>query len=382
MADMPKVLLIDDETEATKIFSRFLETAGIDTETAASGQKGLQKAFASRPDVVILDIMMPDMTGYEVCRRLRQDPRTTRTPILMLTARGQMVDQQMSFRVGADAYMAKPVRRSELVEAVEELLQDKSGDQAPLGHQTLVLRLREDAGATFLATNLALALAKEEERLTVVTDLVFEGGRVGNALGLGTKSSWLGLLNEYGLHEAGLAPFLVRHKSGLFALPATPPPEGVAQPRAATVRLLLQILRMWFDYLILDTPLDLRHAASVLLESQIVLLLLTPDPKTLQAAEATLAALKQHGLNPSQIWPVLNMFKPEDYSLRNQISESLGLPIAASLFWAPGIIAQAKQSGQPLFLAQPQSEMALVIQSLAANITESAARWAAEGTTA
>jgi DNA-binding response OmpR family regulator len=377
---MPKVLLIDDEIEATSIFGRFLDTADIDNEAAASGQEGLQKAFTSQPDVVILDIMMPDMTGYEVCRRLRQDPRTARTPILMLTARGQMVDQQMSFRVGADAYLAKPVRRSELVEAVEKLLEESSTDESPLGHQTLVLRLQEKAGATFLATNLALALAKEESRLTVVSDLVFEDGQVGDALGLDSVPTWLGLLNEYGLHESGLAPFVVRHKSGLFALPAAPPPEEVAQPRAATIRMLLQILRSWFDYVVLDTPLDLSHAASVLLDSQIVLLLLTPDPKALQMAETILTALKQHGLSASQVWPVLNMFKPEDYAFRNQISESLGLPIAANLFWSPGACAEAEQTGQPLLLCQPQSELAMAIQSLATKITESAAMVAAEGT--
>jgi pilus assembly protein CpaE len=244
------------------------------------------------------------------------------------------------------------------------------------------MRFQENAGTTFLASNLALALAKEENRLTVVTDLVIEDGQVGEALGLGSTSSWLGLLNEYSLHEAGLAPFLVRHKSGLFALPVAPPPEEVAKPRAATIRMLLQILRSWFDYVVLDTPLDLSHVASVLLESQVVLLLLTPDPKALQAAEATLAALKQHGLSASQLWPVLNMFKPEDYAFRNQISESLGLPIAANLFWSPEVCAQAKQSGQPLLLGQPQSDLAMAIQSLAANIVQQAARPAVGGTAA
>ncbi len=91
---------------------------------------------------------------------------------------------------------------SELVEAVEQLIEDRSTSHSPLGHQTLILRLQESAGATFLATNLALALAKEESDLTVVADLVFEEGQVGDALGLGATASWLELLNEYGLDAA------------------------------------------------------------------------------------------------------------------------------------------------------------------------------------
>jgi CheY-like chemotaxis protein len=379
---MPKALLIDDEIEATAIFGRFLDSAGIDTEAAASGREGLQKAFSSQPDVVILDIMMPDMTGYEVCRRLRQDPRTAKTAILVMTARGQMVDQQMAFHVGADAYIAKPVRKSELVKEVEQLIETKSTNHAPLGHQILVLRLQESAGATFLTTNLALALAKEEKDLTVVADLDFEKGQVGNALGLGAAASWLELLNEYGLDEESLAPYLVRHSSGLFALPAAPPPEEPVQPRAATIRMLLDLLRSWYDYVVLDTPLGLGHVASVLLESQIVLLLLTPDQTALQTAEATLAALKKHGLNPSQVWPVLNMLKPEDNAFRKQIRQALGLPIAAELFWSPGVLAQVEASHQPLLLAQSQSELAMAIQSLASRITQSAARPTVEGTAA
>lgn len=376
---MPRVLLIDDEPEVTSIFGRFLETAGMDTEAAASGEEGLQKAFSSQPDVVILDIMMPDITGYEVCRRLRQDPRTTRTAILIMTARGQMVDQQMAFRVGADAYMTKPVRRSELVEAVEELIADGSTGESPLGHQVLVLRLEDKAGATFLATNLALALTQEKNNLTVVADLAFEDGKIGDALGLEPTASWLELLEDYALNGKSLAPYLIRQNNGLFALPSAPHPEGTTKPRVATIRMLLQTLGSWFDYVVLDTPLDLGHTASILLESQIVLLLMTPDLKAHQAAEATLAALKKHGLRASQVWPVLNMFKPEDYAFRRQIGDSLGLPIAANLFWSPRDCAQAEEAAQPLLLAKPQSELAMAIQSLAEKIVQSAARPTAKG---
>ena len=97
---MPKVLVIDDEPSLATIVSRFLEDAGFEVETATSGLEGLEKATTLRPDAVILDIMMPDMDGYEVCRHLRRDPRTARTVVMALTARGQSVDKQAAFSAG------------------------------------------------------------------------------------------------------------------------------------------------------------------------------------------------------------------------------------------------------------------------------------------
>ena len=105
---MSKVLIIDDEASITAIIGRFLENTGFETVTAASGPEGLQKAMTLRPDAVIIDIMMPEMDGYEVCRRLRNDPRTAQAVVVALTARGQPIDRQMALRSGADAHITKP----------------------------------------------------------------------------------------------------------------------------------------------------------------------------------------------------------------------------------------------------------------------------------
>jgi CheY-like chemotaxis protein len=269
---MPRALVIDDEPAVTAIVGRFLEGAGLEVEAALSGPQGLRKAISTRPDVVIVDIMMPEMDGYEVCRRLRGDPRTARAAVLVLTARGQLVDKQIALRAGADVHVAKPFDGKLLVQEVQRLLADRVATAPPRGYQILVLRFKEGAGATTLATNLALCLAREEGCLAVVADGVLQGGQIENRLDLPLGGSWQ---DEPGSDAGRLATYLLRHESGLFVLPTPSPKEEPVTP--ARLAQVLQTLREWHDYVVVDTPFNLGPLAPVLVRSSaLVLLLVTP----------------------------------------------------------------------------------------------------------
>lgn len=365
---MPKVLIIDDEAGITDLIGQFLDGAGFSVDVATSGQNGLQKAFSAPPDVAVVDIMMPGMDGYEVCQRLRNHPRTTNTAILVLTARGQLIDQEMALRVGADAYMTKPFKGKGLVEEIQQLLADRPPAMPALGYQILVLHLHPGAGTTTLAANLALSLAKGNRHLTVLADMVLQGGQVQERLGLPASPSWLA--SPAGAADA-LAAHLVRHESGLFALPA-PAMEEAVQPEPAAVAELLQTLRAWHDFVVVDTPVNMGPLAPVLFRSSpLVLLLLTPEPKVLQAAQASLATIKKLGGDGLRLWPVMNMLRPDQQPLRQQAEEIWGLQIAATLPWAPEECTQALMSHQPAVLSRPQSPLAMAIQTLARRIVES-----------
>src|SRR5205807_4175831 len=101
-----KVLVVDDEPTIGEVVGRYLERAGYDTQVAATGQEALKRAAAERPDVVVLDLMLPDLDGLEVMRRLRQQDRK-RTAIILLTARGEESDRVVGLRLGADDYVVK-----------------------------------------------------------------------------------------------------------------------------------------------------------------------------------------------------------------------------------------------------------------------------------
>jgi CheY-like chemotaxis protein/MinD-like ATPase involved in chromosome partitioning or flagellar assembly len=352
---MPSVLVIDDEASLIAIVGRFLRKEGFRVLAATSGQEGLRKAVAESPDVVIVDIMMPEMDGYEVCRRLRADPRTARSRILVLTARSQRIDEQMAMQAGADDYIAKPFSGTVLVEQVQDLLHAMPQFGRSLGSQILILRLKGGIGATTLACNLGVCLAAEKGCLTVVADMVLPGGQIGERLGLPSSVSWL---ESTAQGAEGLVACTVRHSSGLFALPAPPALRSSTVTPSVTSD-LLQRLRGWYDFVVLDTPLNLSGLAPVLLGSSwLVLLLLVPDPGALRAARASLVALRRLSRRGLQVWPVLNMVDSDPSGVQRQVEQALGLRVAAVLPWSPRECSRAVSDHTPEVLSCPESLLA------------------------
>ncbi len=116
------ILVVEDEEEIVRLISFHLEKAGYVTNTAGSGPEALNQAFEHVPDLVVLDIMLPEMDGLEVCRRLRSDNKTASIPILILSARKEEFDRVLGLELGADDYMVKPFSPRELVAKVKAML--------------------------------------------------------------------------------------------------------------------------------------------------------------------------------------------------------------------------------------------------------------------
>ena len=122
MADKPRILLVDDEPSIVKMVGKRLEVEGFDVAVAMDGQEGLSRAQADRPDLIVLDLMLPKLNGYEVCTMLKQDARYQRIPIILFTAKAQEKDEKLGMECGADAYVRKPFRAQELLEKIRTLL--------------------------------------------------------------------------------------------------------------------------------------------------------------------------------------------------------------------------------------------------------------------
>lgn len=117
-----KILVVDDEPVLVETIAYNLEQAGYQVITAADGASALEAAHRETPDLIILDIMLPEMDGLEVCRLLRRESETATTPIMMLTAKGDEIDKVVGLEVGADDYVIKPFGRRELLARVRALL--------------------------------------------------------------------------------------------------------------------------------------------------------------------------------------------------------------------------------------------------------------------
>lgn len=130
----PKVLVVDDEPDAVELIAFNLKGAGLDVITAADGAEALKKAEQHTPDLVILDLMLPEVDGLEVCKVLRRSPKTAGTPILMLTSKSAEIDRVLGLELGADDYVTKPFSTRELVLRVKRLLRSPKSDEATPDH--------------------------------------------------------------------------------------------------------------------------------------------------------------------------------------------------------------------------------------------------------
>jgi len=175
------ILIVDDEIDIAKTLAFNLEQEGFATHTAldASSALGFVDDSAVKPDLVLLDLMLPDMPGTEVCRRLRQSPTTRDIPIVMLTARGDAIDRVVGFELGADDYVTKPFSIRELVLRVRAVLRRAAGAQkveTESETQTLgVLRIDFDGHRVWVAGQEVVLTALE---FRLLATLVKRRGRV------------------------------------------------------------------------------------------------------------------------------------------------------------------------------------------------------------
>ena len=124
MGEKKKILVVEDEPNIIKLISFILKSSGYDVIEAEIGAAGLKKAKAEKPDMIILDVMMPKMDGFEVARKLKADPATANIPILMLSSKAQFEDKMKGIDSGAMDYVTKPFDKQELLDKVKECLEE------------------------------------------------------------------------------------------------------------------------------------------------------------------------------------------------------------------------------------------------------------------
>ncbi len=171
---MERVLIVDDDPDIQKLVSYNLHQAGFRVSTAATGVAALESVQEQPPDLIILDIMLPDLDGLEVCRKLRQRDKTRRIPIIMLTARTQEVDRVVGFELGADDYVMKPFSPRELVLRVKSIFRrmgEDPNDVLQVGNIQLLPQRRQ-----LLIGNRVVALTAKE--FDLLEELMRAGGNV------------------------------------------------------------------------------------------------------------------------------------------------------------------------------------------------------------
>src|SRR5688572_14642682 len=227
-----KILIIDDDLDTLRLVGLMLQRQGYQISAATNGQQGLDKAFEEDPDLILLDVMMPDMDGYEVTRRLRQNPSTLETPILMFTAKTQLDDKVTGFEAGASDYLTKPTHPAELQARVKTLLTHASENPAnnhvdrneKHGYVIAVLGARGGLGTTTMAINLGAGLQSRTKSEVIVAEMLPGQGTLALDVGTTSTKGLVDLLSINRLSEITrdrVREAVVQHGSGVKLLLAS-----------------------------------------------------------------------------------------------------------------------------------------------------------------
>lgn len=362
---MAKILVIDDDLDLQNMLRLMLERGGHTVVTTGDGADGLAKAHDMQPDMAIIDVMMPGMHGYQVCRKLRDDPVTVNTVVLILTARAQPVDREAALAAKADDYMSKPVSPAELLSKVSELLSKHKAADEPQQFLVTLMSMRGGVGVSSIAVNLALTIQQSGAQ-TCLVDLSPTSGHATLQLRLNPKITWADWLRTPAdMTAQAMGKYLLTHESGLHVLaaPFTPMAETNIPPEPF-VR-LLNLLRDNFQRVIVDAPSVLNGAARAALHvADEVWLVLSPEVASLQSTVALLRALKQLNVDDDKVALVSNQVAARPGLTQQAIEKALNRALAVSLPYDEAQLTAFGQ-GAPLMIGQPESPLASAIRSIA-----------------
>jgi len=379
-----KILIIDDDLDTLRLVSLMLQRQGYKVSAASNGSQGLAKAADELPDLILLDVMMPDMDGYEVTRRLRKDAKTVSTPILMFTAKIQLDDKVSGFEVGADDYLTKPTHPSELQSHVRALLMkagSKNSDVAVAadhenrGFVIGVLAARGGLGVSSLALNLAAALYNKSQEEVILAELAPGQGTFGRELGLsatgGLNDALLG--KSAGLTREKVQTLLAPHSSGIKLLLASENPKDISlTSEVQNYLLLLTRLTSLARFVVLDLGVGLpKFVQEIIPRCHECMVVVEGEPGTIQKTKYLMDEIMALKKDKKAIQLVLNnRHRSETQMQLMQVQEKLVHPISATLAPAPEVFQKASKMQIPAILAQPTNGTSQQIIKLAETIIE------------
>lgn len=379
-----KILIIDDDLDTLRLVGLMLQRQGYQISAATNGQQGLDKAFEEDPDLILLDVMMPDMDGYEVTRRLRQNPSTMETPILMFTAKTQLDDKVVGFEVGANDYLTKPTHPSELQARVKTLLarvrEKKEGDglgrDENHGYVIGILGARGGLGVTTLAANLGAGLQTRTKSEVIVAEMLPGQGALALDMGMTNSKGLVDLLSLNKLSDITrdrVRESLVHHVAGLKLLLASDRPRDMHLiNQTANYETILSRLAGLARFVVLDLGVGLQpFAEKILRQCDETLIILEGVPNTIIHTKVLMDDISALGAPKKKINVVLNNRIRSDTQLpSSQVQTKLDHEIISTLTPAPELFVQATRVQTPAVLCQPESLTARQINKLVEFIVE------------
>jgi CheY-like chemotaxis protein len=370
-----KILIVDDEPNMLRLIGLALQPQGYGIVVAQNAQEALAKIQAENPDLIILDVMLPGVSGLELCQQLRARPETATVPVIMLSAKGEIADKVAGLKAGADEYVVKPIDMRELEARVEGLLERvrrMRAEQAPKeGKLISFVGAKGGVGTTTAALNVGIALVAPGKTVLAVEFRPYPGS-FPVMLGL-TAPKGLGELlamepRSITPHEIGAC--LYAHSSGMKVLCAPQEASAEARTEAQQADAILEALSGMADYILLDLPpFPLVSIRAAMLRSKSAVLVMEPVRDCVMAAFGMIAFLRSHaGATTDLSLLIVNRAPMAAPISPREIQGKLECQAARAIPPAVDECAHAQQVSMPLVQFQPDSFAARAYRELAAQL--------------
>lgn len=368
-----KILVVDDDLESLKLVGLMLRRQGYEVVTAESGKKALAAVATQIPDLIILDVMMPDMSGLEVSRRLREHEVTAKIPIIMFTAKILIEDKVKGFEAGADDYLTKPTHPAELTARVRQIL-DRHKELSTLmppplqkqGKTVGVMGVKGGVGVTTLVVNLGVALLQSNDP-PIITDIRPGQGVMGLMLGHNHKGV-ARVMSQQTITASTIEPEIVTHQSGLRAVVSSVDPRETRMDYSPEkLSAYVRAMRSLASLTIFDMGAGLtRRTVHLAKEMDRLLYVVEANRLVLEMASFQLEELAQT-CPPDKVRVVI-VSRTASSLPWHQVETILEREVKANISPAPELAHQALENRRPMILLQPQAVVSSQYAKLASEL--------------
>src|SRR5215203_1747043 len=288
-----RVLLIDDEQFYFKLLGKALKEAEYELEYAKSGNEGLAKIPVFNPEMLIIDLKLPEMDGFQILERLRRDPKYSHIPVIVITGEDELSEKLKAFDLGADDYVVKPFQPEELVARMGilarrgkamQMAQQMVGSKKSNSTVITVHSLRGGVGCSSIVVNLGLAFQKLWGKPTLLVDGILTAGQVALMLDGKPGATWENLvgIDIENLDDVVASEMMCQHKSGIRYIASPRYPIAADTFTSETLRLFMDRIKSQNDFVIVDTAHDFSDMTIQLLSmSTTIVLIMAPEMASL-----------------------------------------------------------------------------------------------------
>jgi len=372
-----RVLLIDDEPFYYKLLNRPMKDAGHALEYSKTGKEGLAKVSATKPDVIIVDLRLPDISGHDILERLRRDSEFSSIPVIVITAKNELGDKLKAFELGADDYLIKPFQPEELVARMRilarrgkamKIVSEMEKSDENLTTIVAVHSLRGGVGTTSIAVNLALAFNQIWAKQTLLIDAVLSAGQVAMMLNSKPRYTWEDFtdIELKNIDDDLLTEIVGRHPGGLSFIAAPKSPIALDTFGDEFWQLVLGKFAKQFEFIVIDTAHDFADITIQMLNyANNLVLVVAPDMSSLRAAMSTLDIYDKLGFPSDKIKLALNSNSSIAGIRQVQIEKVLGHQVNFVIPYEPEEVVRAVNFGEPFLLKKPDITISTKIEDMA-----------------